>query len=175
MVIRRDRRNKRLEETLFFLLRLLLLSLPLYLILSFGTGLGWLQVAVADQSNFILTLMGFEVKQELSMLSVSGKDGGEPFVFVISPDSTAWKSMLFLWALMFAVPKVKMRYRAIGTAIGVAALWIFNLARVVSIVLAEATWGLETALFIHDVLWQIGLTAAVLIIWMIWMTRIKRL
>ncbi len=165
--------RKSLEETLIFLLRLLAFSLPLYLILSLGTGLEPLQVAFATQSNYLLSLMRFEVEQELSMLSVSHEGDKQPFVFVISPDSTAWKTMLFLAALVFAVPRVRIKYRVIGTVTGIIILWTFNLVRVITIVHAENAWGLETALFVHDVLWELGLTGVTVAVWAVWMVKAK--
>ena len=54
--------QQRLWLTLQFLLRLLILSIPLYLILWFG-NLIWLQMAVANQINFLLQTLGFGISQ----------------------------------------------------------------------------------------------------------------
>jgi len=161
-------RQQGLLSALEFLVRLLLLSIPLYVIIGLGINLIALQVAVAGQSGYILQAMGFHVVQNGPFIT-SSIPGGGPFHFLINEDCTGWKSMLFLFALIFAVPGIAMRKRLIGLAIGLPVIWLGNLARVVGVVLAERAYGAENALLLHDYLWQMGMVALVLIIWMAWM------
>jgi exosortase/archaeosortase family protein len=163
----RLKKETRLFTTFAFLIKLLLLSIPLYIIISFNLDLSLLQVAAASQSNFILGLMGLDVIQDGAVLSV-GDVAGEPFTFIISRDSTGWKSMLFLFALIFSVPAVRFRRRIIGLLAGEPLIWLGNLGRVTAIVLAERSYGFQTAMIVHDWLWRFGLIALVLGIWLVW-------
>lgn len=163
--------NESLKRTLEFLVRLLVLSLPLYLVLNFGVSLESLQVAVASQANFALTGLGYHVVQEGAL--VLATKGTESFQFIISPDSTAWKSMLFLSSMVVAVPGVSWKRRAVGIGLGVLLTWVFNLARVVSIVLIENAYGVETAMSVHDFWWRAGLVGFALGFWVWWMRTAK--
>jgi exosortase/archaeosortase family protein len=161
--------NDRLLTILAFLARLLLLAVPLYFIIIFA-DLWLLQAAVASQASWLLSSLGFPVMQNGTEVTVG------TFAFVISKDSTGWKSLLFFSALVISVPRITGRKRLIGLAIGLPLLWIANLSRVIAIVLVQSSLGLEAALFAHDVLWQWGLIATVLGLWtgwFYWATRQK--
>ncbi|MBI4020392.1 MAG: archaeosortase/exosortase family protein [Candidatus Aenigmarchaeota archaeon] len=158
-------RQERLWGVLYFLVRLIILSLPLYLVLSFA-DLYALQAMTAGQSAWLLAGMGYAVSHEGPEVLVGGQSVFRAF---ISEDSTAWKSMLFLFALVFAVPRVAMRKRLLGLLWGLPLVWIGNLGRVVGIVLVERNYGIEAAMFAHDFLWRVGLVALVLGLWVVWL------
>jgi exosortase/archaeosortase family protein len=167
-----DNRQQRLWSAFEFLVRLLVLSIPLYLIIGVGlsgTLLSPLQSAVVEQSAWVLERMGFEVQYSDVFVTSSSSPAAEPFNFMINEDCTGWKSMLFLFALLFAVPGIALGKRLWGLVFGLPAIWVGNLARVVGVVLAEQAYGVEAALIIHDYLWQAGLIALVLGIWMAWL------
>jgi exosortase/archaeosortase family protein len=167
----------RMLKTFEFLVRLLLLSIPLYLIIGFGMSsnlLKPLQASVAGQSGWVLEQMGYRILYDDVFITAYSDYGKEPFNFMINEDCTGWKSMLFLFALMFAVPAITMRKRLIGLVIGVIVIWIGNIARVVGVVLAERAYGVEVALLVHDYLWQVGLICLVLVIWLVWLYWVKR-
>jgi len=174
---RLNRTQKRLWSGLEFLVRLLLLSIPLYLVIGLGISgsvLGPLQAAVAGQSALVLKGMGFQVQHSgVFITTIAGSDA-EPFYFMINQDCTGWKSMLFLFALLFAVPGIALRKRLWGLIFGLPSIWLGNLGRVIGVVLAEDAYGKAMALMIHDYLWQLGLIALVVGIWVIWMYWAKR-
>jgi exosortase/archaeosortase family protein len=161
--IRLTPRQARLWGILAFLLRLCLLSIPLYLVIWLGVDLWAMQVAAASQSGWLLQAMGYRVVQEGAGLTVNG------FTFFIIPDCTGWKSMLFLFALVFAVPAISLRKRLAGLALGIPLIWLGNLGRVAGVVLAQGAWGTEGAMLIHDWLFQAGLVSLVLGIWLAWL------
>ncbi len=171
---RLNRKQQRLWQTLEFLVRLIVLSVPLYLIIGLGISLYPLQLAAAGQSSWILGAMGYSVQQEGAYLTVSGGPPVQDFLFYVNEDCTGWKSMLFLFALIFAVPGVVLRRRLWGLVFGLPAIWLGNLGRVVGVVLAERSYGVETALLIHDYGWQFGLIALVLVIWAGWLFYARR-
>lgn len=157
-----------LERTFIFLFRLMILSLPLYLILWFGISLLPFQKLVAFQSKEFLQAIGYSVVMEGTRLEV-GKNN--PFIFFIDEDCTGWKSMLFLFALIFAVPEIKLRKRILGLIFGLPMVWVFNLFRVIGTVLIERAYGMDIAMIAHDYGWRIGLIGIVLGIWVFWMKK----
>jgi len=158
--------QQRLWKTLQFLLRLLALSAPLYLIIFFAADLSALQLAAAGQSAWLLRVLGWSVSQSGPLLTTGD------FTFLINQDCTGWKSVLFLFALIFAVPGIALKKRLTGLAIGFPLIWLGNLGRILGTVFVQAGWGTETALLAHDWGWQLGLVGLVLGIWLAWLKRI---
>ncbi len=170
-----NQEQQKLWHTLTFLVRLIVLSIPLYLIISLGINLYPLQYAVATNSHQILKFTGFHVMQDGASLTVgSESELKQPFSFTISEDSTAWKSMLFFFALVFAVPAIHTKKRLLGLLIGIPLVWIGNLIRVWGIVMVERGYGIQAALIAHDYLWRFGLIALVLVLWVFWLKFSKK-
>jgi len=160
--------DKRLWRVFAFLVRLLLLSIPLYVVLSLPGILLPLQHIVAGNSAWILGSAGYAVSQQGIMLTISG---AEPFAFIISEDCTAWKSMLLFSALVFAVSGVGMRKRVYGILFGLPLIWAGNLVRIWMVVATQQSYGVDTAMFLHNILWQAGLICMVLALWIIWILK----
>ena len=167
------KRDEQKARALVFLLRLLVLSIPLYIVIVSGVSLRPLQVSTAAQSEAVLEGMGFSVMRQGAYMEAQ-RLGPGPFQFLISEDSTAWKSLLFLAALIIAVPGVSWNKRLWGIVPGLIVIWLVNIGRVVAIVLAEEAYGTETAILVHDWLWRLGLVLAVLAIWLAWLFWAKR-
>ncbi len=165
-------RQKRLWHVLEFLIRLIILSIPLYLVLILAVDLAPLQEVVATHSASLLRLLGKEVLRDGYHILVGSGPGA--FQFMINADCTGWKSMLFLFALMFAVPGIAMKKRLAGLVIGIPVIWIGNLARIIGVVAAEAAWGLDMAMAIHDYGYRLGLVALVLAVWIAWLKLSRR-
>jgi exosortase/archaeosortase family protein len=163
--------QRRLWNILQFLIRLIILSIPLYAVLMMAIDLSPLQNTVATHSSNLLGFMGYEVAQEGYHIMVG--TGAGAFYFMINEDCTGWKSMLFLFALIFAVPGIAMKKRLLGLVIGIPVIWIGNLMRVIGVVVAEAAWGVDFALTLHDYVYRLGLVALVLITWIAWL-RLSR-
>lgn len=157
------RDQDKLWRTLQFLLRLLALSIPLYLVIFLALDLTSLQLSVAGATSWALTSLGWSVQQDGILLTANG------FNFILSPDCTGWKSMVFLFALLFATIGVSLRKRLLGLLVGVPVIYLGNLARVLGTVFIQASYGTETALLVHDWLWQFGLIALVMAVWIIWL------
>lgn len=165
--IRLNRQQERLWNILWFLIRLLILSIPLYLIIFLAVDLTPVQVAVAGQTAHVLDGMGFNVMQEGYHLIVGTVE--DHFYFMINEDCTGWKSILFLFALMVAVPGIAWKRRLIGLVIGIPLIWVTNLGRVLGVVLAERMWGMEFAMVLHDYGYRLLMVAAVLVVWLVWL------
>ena len=154
----------RLLQTLSFLARVIALSLPLYVVIWTGVSLYPLQVAAASQSAWLLNAFGYNVVQSGTGLLVNTS-----FEFFIIPDCTGWKSMLFLSALVLAVPGIALRKRLKGLGVGIPLVWIGNLGRIAGVVMVQGVWGTGFAMLVHDTLFQAGLAAMVLGLWIMWL------
>jgi exosortase/archaeosortase family protein len=151
-----------------FLLRLVALAVPVYLIITLGVDMTLLQSEVARESQWLLQSMGFVSASQGTGVAVDF-GGIAPFFFTITADCTGWKAMLFLVALVIAVPRRTWKARIACIAPGVAALWLVNLSRVAVVVWSYSAYGYRTAMLVHDYFWQIGLGAAALAIWAVWL------
>jgi exosortase/archaeosortase family protein len=138
------------------------MSFPLYLIPLYPAFLYPLQEAVAESSHATLLLFGFPAERDGLFITLTS---GEQFGVFIGPDCTGWKSAVLLIALIIAPMGVPWRKRVVGMALGLPALYAANIARVATVASAGAGIGEGTASLLHDFLWQWGLTAAVLSLW----------
>ncbi len=155
--------QRKLLATLVFMLKLLAFAVPLYIVMSLPGLLLPLQEAVSANVHSLLGLIGFDVVRDgFSMAS------GD-IAFFVSEDCTGWKSMLLLTALIFAVPGAGMRKRIAGVALGVTAVYLGNLARIIAVVLAWKAFGPGFAGLVHGYFWQAGLILLVLAVWIAWL------
>lgn len=169
MKIKLNRDQRRLFETFLFLVKLLVFAIPLYLILGFQGILLPLQELVIHNVHFILKSMGFEILTEGLLLRTGD------IVFFISEDCTGWKSMLFLAALIFAVPRVMIKKRLLGLAVGIPVIYIGNLLRILMMVFIWNAYGYEFAMLVHGYFWQLGLISLVLIVWVSWLIWVQKI
>jgi exosortase/archaeosortase family protein len=158
--------QERLWKTLIFLVRLMVLSFPMYFVLWSNLSLFPLQNVIADNSYGILRMMGYGVVRNGLMLSVGEMS---TFTFYIGTDCTGWKSVLAFSALILASLGMSYRKRILGLAAGIPLIYLGNLGRIILVVLIERTYGLEAAFLFHDWLWQAGLIALVILLWLAWL------
>lgn len=160
--------QRRLYDTLVFLARLAALSLPVYAVVSSGLSLYSLQAAAASQSQWVFLSLGMEASRSGAEMDVDG------FRFFVSEDCTGWKSMLFMTALVLAVPAVSWSKRLAGILAGIPLLWAANIYRIVSVVLVQRASGVEAAMLYHDYAWQLLLAGVVLAAWLAWLSLLAR-
>jgi len=161
-------KQRRLWELEKFILRMLVLVIPVYLILTFGVDMGPVQQEVARESYWLMGPMGFNATLYGTGI-IAEFAGKAPLFFTISADCTGWKAMLFFAALVIAVPCRKWKVRAAGLAAGVIAIWLVNLFRVAAVVAVYSSSGIDAAMLVHDWLWQIGMGLAALLLWAVWL------
>ncbi len=174
MILRKAKltaQQERLWRVFVFLARLLALSVPVYIIISFA-DLSPLQAFTTGMLAWVMEGMGYSVSVQGFLLTV-GTGMAQPLVFFISADCTAWKSMLFFAALAVAVPGISWRKRGMGMLAALPVIWAVNLFRIIVSVHAINSYGMEFGMFLHDVLWQIGLAALVLVLWAAWLQAAK--
>ncbi|MCX6817995.1 MAG: archaeosortase/exosortase family protein [Candidatus Aenigmarchaeota archaeon] len=163
MKVRLDQTQKRLLETLLFLIKILVFSIPLYVIMQLQNILLPLQEIVSANVVSLLQLFGFSAYRSGFLIAADG------IAFIVSEDCTGWKSMLLLAALVCAVPRIAWKRRFAGIAAGLMVIYLGNLARIMVVVLVWKAYGIGTANLIHDIFWQFGLIALVLLTWVAWL------
>ncbi len=158
--------DRKLLNVLLFLARLILLSLPMYVVLLLNVDMYWLQVMVSDHAHAIIGLLGIFAEKD-GLILVIGQSS--PFPIYIGPDCTGWKSMMAFFALVFATLGASMKKRLAGLVVGIPLIYLGNLTRITVVVLIERMLDRELALFFHDFLWQAGLISLVMILWLGWL------
>jgi exosortase/archaeosortase family protein len=143
-----------------FLIRFLIFAIPLYIVINF-VNLYPFQILTASGAKAFMSALGWSVQQDGIWLSVNN------FKFFIDSDCTAWKLLLFFFALLASVPKVAIKGRLLGL-IGLPLIFFANIVRITSIVNIRIIYGQEAAIAVHDWLWQLGLLGLSFGIWLIW-------
>jgi len=157
-----DERNMVLFDTLLFLVRFTVLAAPVYLLLWQGWDPVWLRSINATISSHVLNLAGLETASSGTFLSA-------PSILVdVSVDSTGWKSMIAVIALILATLNEDRRKRLYGIVAGVGIVFFGNIGRITSMVYAVEVLGVEYE-FIHTFLWRWGLTFLVFGYWALWL------
>ena len=166
---RLNEQQRKLWVVLVFLVRIILLSLPLYLILWANPSFDSLRYAVRDNALFAANAAGVEADVDEFVLNLNTVDG--PVSIDIAADCTGWKSAVAYLALLLAVPGVSNRKRLIGL-IGIPVLYAVNVARIAFLLWAVVNMGFGYFQVFHEYLWKLGLSFAVLIVWYAWLTKI---
>ena len=153
-------KNSRLFETQIFLTKLLVLSVPLYLVLWLGIDMGFLQEITASSVVSGLEILGISCERAGFEINSNG------FLFHISKDCTGWKGMMFLFSLILAT-KSSWRKKLIGLGTTLPAFFSFNMLRIIFMVWIGVNYqGMFELL--HDFVWQFSMVAVVVFLWLIW-------
>jgi len=153
--------NEKLKKTLIFLIKLTLLSLPLYAIIFFRVNFDFLQGFIVFHFVSFLNFIGISSMQ--NGFSIMLNDS----TIVINKDCTGWKSILFFIALIIAT-NMHWKKKIANIFLGVFSIFSVNMLRIFIMLLIDLTHpGVFT--FLHDLLWQFSMIATVIIIWlMLW-------
>lgn len=164
----RTKRDKKLFRVLVFLLRFVALSAPLHLAIWLGLDLSSLQRLVTDESAAAVRMTGVDVSVDGFAISAG------PMSFIISPDCTAWKSMLAYAALVLAVQRAGWRKRAWGLAMGLPVIYAANIARIGSIIWIGVSYGNDAVQLFHLWTWRVGMIALIFLLWAAWMRTCRK-
>src|SRR4029453_9383364 len=80
------------------------------------------------------------------------------------------EAAIVLIAAMLAFP-APWRYRVLGIAIGIAAVQILNIVRVISLFYI-GQWDFSVFEWAHQYVWQALIMLDVLVVWLIWVRRV---
>ena len=151
------------SDVQIFLLKMIILSIPLYLLIKFGDFTP-LQRLLALQLSNILKSLGFWVDLKGTVVNLQG------FSVAIVKDCLGWKSMLFLSALIIST-KAKWTEKTVGIALGIPVLYSLNIFRITVTSLMGFLYGMEVFEFLHFILWQVLMVLFVIALWVMWFRK----
>ena len=156
----------------FFLLFLVLLAV------LFGLELTpWVQAwfvvpwtnALAAISTWIVTLFDGNVVATGKVMRSSSNG----FAVSIEAGCNGVEATLVLLAAMLAFP-APWRHKVVGLAIGVIAVQLLNIVRVISLFYL-GQWNYDMFEWAHLYVWQALIMLDVLVVWLIWVRRVPRI
>lgn len=161
--------KKKLRAIAWFLIKLNILAIPLYLAILLGVSYEPLQTALANWASEVLKFLGYNIAQSGPLLATIINN--QMIQIEVSWDSTGWKSLYALAALSLATP-VEFRKKIKFLAFGVPTIFILNFLRIVTTILISFKFGLQYFEIIHTVLWSEGMILAVVLIWYFWLRKV---
>lgn len=170
IISRLDSRQKVLWNVLVFLLRFLALALPFHVLLWLNFDAHLLQVFTAGSVSVMLSV--FQVQHTFFDIFLVVPLGDVKWTIEIIKDCVGWKSFLAVSGLVFAVRGVGFQKRLIGVLFAVPLIYAGNVVRIFSSIYLTTVFGFESFEVIHGILWQGGMIALILGIWIFWLDRI---
>lgn len=167
----KERLTNRLASVLIFLVTFNLLAVPLYIAIYANLSFEPLKELNARMVSATLNFFGYDSYSDGSTLNLVSN--GILQKIDISWDSTGWKSMYAIAALILATPISKISRKIKFAAIGMAIIFFINYLRISSTILISANFGFNLFDIIHTVLWREGLILAVVGVWLVWMRMEK--
>ena len=167
-MVRIVQKKKILSEVVVFLLKFNLLLIPFYAIIYFDLSVHPLQVAFANFIATVLRLLNYTVRTNEFYLFI----GRGEFPIEISMDCLGWKGIYSLFALVFATAgkiKDKLKFLAVWSPV----LFVINILRILIILIFGLNFGLQYLEFIHTIIWQEVMIAALIVIFYIWLKKGK--
>jgi exosortase/archaeosortase family protein len=164
--------KEKLNQVLIFLVKFNLLAIPLYILILLDFSVPPLQNFVALLSHKLLLAMG--IQSNLNQHNLIAIKEFKMFFVEISMDCTGWKSFYALFALTIATPKIKIRKKILFLFISIPLLFFINIARIALTIYLSLIQP-ESFGFVHDFLWQWGLTLTIIGTWVVWLKIEKRI
>jgi len=156
--------NSKLMEILKFFVKLNILAIPLFIIITTNYQSAFLMDITTGTSFFaIKSTMEANIEDNIITIPIDNGVWGAR----ISWDSTGWKSMLALFALIFATD-FSLRKKALGLIL-IPIVYAINIVRIWFMFFAVKIYGVEIFDLIHTVIWSWGLIITILILWVLWM------
>lgn len=171
----RTRKQKKLWNVLKFLLKFLVLSIPLHFLIWIDFDAAYLQALVAKIVEFMLHASGIGAVREGSVIYSATKTGD--LTVKIIKDCVGWKSILALFGLMFASPgnsPSSLKAKAIGFILRAPLVFAANIFRIYSTIAITVITGLSSWKPVHEFLWEVGLMAVVILIWVQWLRSAEK-
>ncbi len=154
---------EKLKLALWFLIKVNILAIPLYLITYFGYSVPELQNLWAAALSQSLSSLGYETAVEGNIVGV--KVGNTIHQIEFSWDSTGWKSLYALAALVFASGVSTFRGKLRFLAFGLPLILFVNFLRVDTSSLILLNFGIDYFKQFHDILWGGLMVVFVLALW----------
>ncbi|MEM5875232.1 MAG: archaeosortase/exosortase family protein [Candidatus Aenigmatarchaeota archaeon] len=161
------RRRKTKIDLIFleFLVVLLLFLIPFYFLIIYNFEVRSFKVFQAKLVSLAFSILGINVYTEENFVILNNS------FFEISWDSTGWKSIYILIALILATPvRFKRKYKYIIVAI--FATILVNLSRILITIYSTVFFGVEFK-FLHIFLWRYFMGVYVLTFWFLFIYNQK--
>jgi len=162
-------RRKKLLAILFFLIKLNILAIPLYIILYLNFSFVPLQDFLTYATSGVLRLLGYstdlkvDIRCNAPAISVSNQ------LICISWDSSGWKSLYLLAALVIATPLSNLKGKGKFLSISLPILFLINFFRILTTILFSLSFGFEYFEIVHTFLWRECLIFVVIAFWYLWL------
>jgi exosortase H (IPTLxxWG-CTERM-specific) len=124
--------------------------------------------ALASLSTWLVTLFDPSVVAAGKVI----RSTANGFAVSIEAGCNGVEATIVLLAAMLAFP-APWRYKALGLAIGIAAVQLLNVVRVISLFYI-GQWNRDVFEWAHQYVWQALIMLDVLVVWLIWVRRIPR-
>jgi exosortase H (IPTLxxWG-CTERM-specific) len=121
---------------------------------------------LATISTSIVTLFDANVVASGNVM----RNSANGFAVAIEAGCNGVEAALVLVAAMVAFP-APWRYRVLGIAIGIAAVQLLNIVRVISLFYI-GQWDFSVFEWAHQYVWQALIMLDVLIVWLVWVRRV---
>lgn len=121
---------------------------------------------LASISTWIVTLFDPSVVATGNVM----RDNVNGFAVAIEAGCNGVEAAIVLIAAMLAFP-APWRYRLVGIAIGIVAVQVLNIVRVISLFYI-GQWDIAVFEWAHHYVWQALIMLDVLVVWLIWVRRV---
>jgi archaeosortase B (VPXXXP-CTERM-specific) len=159
------------REFLLFLILFFIIWLLSYLLTRMRPGIvEWAQITVAREVAFCLKKLGYPYTLEEATLSFYTAFGGKRLYII--PECTGLYTSIIYFSIIGAYP-AKIGEKLIGLVIGIPAIHVLNLIRMVFISLVAYHWPRLFDLF-HGYVWQVGFVIFMLLIVIVWMWKVVK-
>jgi exosortase/archaeosortase family protein len=168
--------RKKLKVIVLFLIVFNLLSIPLYLLMYFNFSYSPLQKFLTSASRPFIEFFGYDTTvinyHACNVPAIFGNKFKEPVC--ISWDSTGWKSMYALAALIIATPVIAWKKKLKFLSIGIPVIFLINYLRIVTTILFALKFGWQYFEIVHTLIWREGLILAVVAVWYVWLRNTEK-
>lgn len=165
---KQPQKKKIIKEVLVFLLKFNLLLIPFYAIILLDIDFYPAQELFAEFIGSILRLLGYSAAVSDFFIYV------EDLPIDISRDCLGWKSAYSVFALVLASPgKLKDKLKFLG--LWIPALLVVNIFRVLITIVVGLEFGVRYLEFFHRFLWQEVMIVAIIVVWYLWLRKVKKL
>lgn len=159
--------NKQLQESVRFLIVILLTFVLLYGVVSYQIGFKPLTDLTAKATIVGLESLGTNVtmlpSDEQTLLEVQGR------IILISELCTGWFEIALLIAAMIATLHATRRQKGIGIILALVGGFLVNQIRVIASIQQVVHTSIDWANFTHDVLFRISMFVVVLGMYAVWL------
>ena len=160
----------RTEFLLFLILFFLIWLLSYFLTRMLPVFVDRMQIAVAREVAYCLKLLGYTYTLKDASITFITAFGGKSLVII--PECTGLYTSIIYFSIIGAYP-ARIGEKLIGLAVGIPAIHVLNLARMVFISLILYHKPHLFKLF-HGYLWQVGFVIFMLLLVIVWMWKVVK-